>query len=70
VKPDTLSVSDFRQTETCSDCIERGDVDLLGRIRKGRAGRVRSCMGCNGTARVPRAKLDAVAWWVANRGSS
>lgn len=45
-----------RLTDTCPDCIERGDVDLLGRPRKGRHGRIRICLGCRGSARVTRPK--------------
>lgn len=62
-----LSTSDFSQTDTCSDCIERGDVDLLGRVLHPRRGRVARCMGCGGTGRVLRTKTDIVAWWVSNR---
>lgn len=74
MKGDFLSASDFRQTDTCSDCIERDDVDLLGRVRRGREGRVADCSGCGvdsgkrkGTGRQQRVKTDVVAWWVANK---
>jgi len=61
-----FSASDFRQTDTCSDCIERDDVDLLGRVRRGREGRVDACAGCR-NGRVRRGKVEIVSWWVANR---
>ena len=70
----TLSVKDFQQTETCPDCIERNDVDLTGRPRKGRHHRIAQCAGCwvdgkkRGDGRVPRAKVDLIAWWVSKRG--
>ena len=63
----TLSLNDFRQTDTCSDCIERNDVDVTGRPRKGRYHRIRHCEGCGGSARAPRVKFDAAAWWVSKR---
>jgi hypothetical protein len=62
-----LSASSFRQSETCPDCIERDDVDLLGRVRHGRYARVVDCLGCGGTGRVSRQKVDITAWWVSNR---
>lgn len=52
-----------RKTEVCPDCIARDDVDLLGRPRRGRAGRIRECMGCKGTARVPREKTIHISRW-------
>lgn len=61
----TLSLKDFRQTDTCPDCIERNDVDLTGRPRKGRHHRINQCAGCapyEGIARIPRVKFDAVQW--------
>lgn len=69
MKDEPLTASAFRQTETCPDCIARDDVDLLGRPRKGRHGRIRSCMGCRGAARVriPIERVDIVAWWVSQR---
>lgn len=67
MKDGFLSTTDFAQTETCSDCIERGDVDLLGRVLRGREGRVSRCMGCGGSGRVLKTKTDIVAWWVSNR---
>ena len=67
MKDGFLSASDFRQTDTCSDCIERDDVDLLGRVRHGHYGRVGDCLGCGGNGRVLRTKVEIVAWWVANK---
>ena len=56
-----------RKTETCPDCIARDDVDLLGRPRRGRAGRIRVCMGCAGTARIPRERnVEIRPWWVSS----
>lgn len=73
MKDGFLSASDFRQTETCSDCIERDDVDLLGRVRRGREGRVADCAGCGkdsgkrkGTGRQRSQKVDIVSWWVSS----
>lgn len=62
-----LSASDFRQSDTCGDCIDRDDVDLLGRVRHGRYGRVADCAGCGGSGRVLRSKTDIVSWWVSNK---
>lgn len=56
-----------RQTDTCPDCIARDDVDLIGRPRRGRAGRIRICMGCGGHARVRREKPDVISWYVSLR---
>lgn len=53
-----------RQTDVCPDCIIRDDVDLLGRVRRGRYLSVRRCMGCRGTTRVPKEKVDVVSWFV------
>ena len=72
-KEKALSLEDFRQTETCPDCIERNDVDITGRPRKGRHLRIAQCSGCwvgdkkRGDGRVFRQKVDLVAWWVSKR---
>lgn len=58
------TVSEFRQTDTCPDCIARDDVDLIGRPRRGKHHRIRHCLGCKGSARVQRERVDKVAWFV------
>lgn len=70
----TWSDSAFRQTEICSDCLERGDVDLIGRVPHDRVPSVADCAGCGveqgrkrGNGRQTRARVEVVSWWVSNR---
>ena len=74
MKDSYYSDSDFRQTEICSDCLERDDVDLLGRVPHDRAASVADCLGCGeeqgrrrGNGRQRRGKVEIVSWWVSNR---
>jgi hypothetical protein len=58
------SVSSLRQTQVCSDCIERDDIHIAGYPLPGRRGRVRHCMGCGGTGRQRTDRVDVISWFV------
>jgi len=49
----------WRHSQPCEDCLIRDDLDLLGRVRKGSYGRVRTCAGCDGKGwTTPQRILD------------